>query len=279
MDLSYTPEAEEFRTEITSWLAENLPDGWFDEGFEMSEDERKAVQRRVAEEALRGGLDLRHLAGRIRRQGAHHDAGRGAGRGVRQCEGADARRLLRRHARRAHAAPMGERGAEEAVPARHPQRHDPLVPGILRAELRFRPRQSQDDCGARRRRMGDQRTEGVDDPGSPRRLLLPAHPHRPERLEARRHLLHPRADAPGRHRGPRHHPARRHRRVLRGVLRQRALRRRTMSSAASTTAGRWPTRRSRSSAVNRPPRATGASPRSTASWSSRRRRTARSTTP
>ena len=41
MDLSYTPEADEFRTEIKSWLVENLPDGWFDEGFEMSDAERK----------------------------------------------------------------------------------------------------------------------------------------------------------------------------------------------------------------------------------------------
>ena len=32
MDLTYPAEAEEFRTEIRSWLEENLPAGWFDEG-------------------------------------------------------------------------------------------------------------------------------------------------------------------------------------------------------------------------------------------------------
>ena len=42
MDLSYPTEAETFRTEIRAWLEENLPDGWFDEGFEMSPDDKKA---------------------------------------------------------------------------------------------------------------------------------------------------------------------------------------------------------------------------------------------
>ena len=41
MDLTYPPEAEAFRTEIRAWLEENLPDGWFDEGFAMSPDERQ----------------------------------------------------------------------------------------------------------------------------------------------------------------------------------------------------------------------------------------------
>ena len=37
MDLTYPAEAEAFRVEIRAWLDENLPDGWFDDGFEMSE--------------------------------------------------------------------------------------------------------------------------------------------------------------------------------------------------------------------------------------------------
>ncbi len=40
MDLTYPPEAETFRAEIRSWLEANLPDGWFDEGFSMSDEER-----------------------------------------------------------------------------------------------------------------------------------------------------------------------------------------------------------------------------------------------
>jgi alkylation response protein AidB-like acyl-CoA dehydrogenase len=41
MDLTYPPEAEQFRKEIRTWLEEKLPDGWFDEGFEMSAEDRK----------------------------------------------------------------------------------------------------------------------------------------------------------------------------------------------------------------------------------------------
>ena len=44
MDLSYPPDAEEFRVEIRAWLEENLPAGWFDEGFEMTADERAAFK-------------------------------------------------------------------------------------------------------------------------------------------------------------------------------------------------------------------------------------------
>ena len=44
MDLTYPADAEEFRTEIRSWLEENLPDGWFDDGFEMT-DERPELSR------------------------------------------------------------------------------------------------------------------------------------------------------------------------------------------------------------------------------------------
>jgi alkylation response protein AidB-like acyl-CoA dehydrogenase len=42
MDLTYPPEAEEFRVEIRRWLEDNLPDGWFDEGFEMTDEQRGA---------------------------------------------------------------------------------------------------------------------------------------------------------------------------------------------------------------------------------------------
>jgi alkylation response protein AidB-like acyl-CoA dehydrogenase len=40
MDLTYPPEAEEFRTEIRAWLEENLPAGWFAPGFELKGAER-----------------------------------------------------------------------------------------------------------------------------------------------------------------------------------------------------------------------------------------------
>ncbi len=40
MDLTYPSDAEAFRVEIRAWLVENLPNGWFDEGFELTSAER-----------------------------------------------------------------------------------------------------------------------------------------------------------------------------------------------------------------------------------------------
>jgi alkylation response protein AidB-like acyl-CoA dehydrogenase len=42
MDLMYSAEDEAFRTEIRAWLTDNLPAGWFDPGFEMTPEDRKA---------------------------------------------------------------------------------------------------------------------------------------------------------------------------------------------------------------------------------------------
>ncbi|MBG7604356.1 MAG: acyl-CoA dehydrogenase family protein, partial [Actinobacteria bacterium] len=55
MDLIYPTEAEEFRVEIKSWLHENLPDGWFDEGFEMSDDERVEFNAQWTSKLFEGG--------------------------------------------------------------------------------------------------------------------------------------------------------------------------------------------------------------------------------
>ena len=55
MDLSYPPEAEEFRTEIRSWLEQNLPEGWFDEGFEMDPQEKKRFNEQWTQKLHEGG--------------------------------------------------------------------------------------------------------------------------------------------------------------------------------------------------------------------------------
>jgi alkylation response protein AidB-like acyl-CoA dehydrogenase len=55
MDLTYPQEAEDFRTEIREWLHENLPDGWFDADFEMSDDERAVFNREWPEKLFEGG--------------------------------------------------------------------------------------------------------------------------------------------------------------------------------------------------------------------------------
>ena len=55
MDLTYPAEAEEFRAEIRDWLAEQLPDGWFDKDFEMSPEERKAFNEQWTKTLYEGG--------------------------------------------------------------------------------------------------------------------------------------------------------------------------------------------------------------------------------
>jgi alkylation response protein AidB-like acyl-CoA dehydrogenase len=55
MDLTYPPEAEEFRTEIRAWLEENLPQGWFDEGFEMTPEEKQRFNEEWPAKLYGGG--------------------------------------------------------------------------------------------------------------------------------------------------------------------------------------------------------------------------------
>ena len=55
MDLLYPTEAEEFRVEIRSWLEEHLPAGWFDDGFEMSDEERARFNVEWPQQLFEGG--------------------------------------------------------------------------------------------------------------------------------------------------------------------------------------------------------------------------------
>ncbi len=55
MDLTYPTEAEEFRTEIRAWLEENLPDGWFDDDREMTDEEREAFDDEWTARLREGG--------------------------------------------------------------------------------------------------------------------------------------------------------------------------------------------------------------------------------
>jgi alkylation response protein AidB-like acyl-CoA dehydrogenase len=55
MDLTYPAEAEEFRVEIRAWLEENLPAGWFDDDFEMTDDERRQFNESWPQRLFEGG--------------------------------------------------------------------------------------------------------------------------------------------------------------------------------------------------------------------------------
>jgi len=55
MDLNYPPEAEAFRLEIRSWLHDNLPKGWFEEGFELTPEQRIEFANTWNEKLHEGG--------------------------------------------------------------------------------------------------------------------------------------------------------------------------------------------------------------------------------
>jgi alkylation response protein AidB-like acyl-CoA dehydrogenase len=55
MDLAYDAASEELRVEVQAWLRDNLPAGWFDDGFEMSADERKAFNESWPSRLYEGG--------------------------------------------------------------------------------------------------------------------------------------------------------------------------------------------------------------------------------
>ena len=55
MDLTYPPDAEQFRTEIREWLQANLPEGWFEPGFELSAAERAEFAKGWNEKLFEGG--------------------------------------------------------------------------------------------------------------------------------------------------------------------------------------------------------------------------------
>jgi alkylation response protein AidB-like acyl-CoA dehydrogenase len=55
MDLTYPPEAEAFRVEVSSWLEENLPEGWGQPGYSMTPDQRASFNNEWTKKLADGG--------------------------------------------------------------------------------------------------------------------------------------------------------------------------------------------------------------------------------
>jgi alkylation response protein AidB-like acyl-CoA dehydrogenase len=55
MDLTYPPEAEEFRAVISTWLTDNLPDGWGSPDFSLTPEERIAFNEQWTAKLFSGG--------------------------------------------------------------------------------------------------------------------------------------------------------------------------------------------------------------------------------
>ena len=250
MDLRFSAEDEAFRDEVRTFL-EDVAGVRLRRGPRPRRARRRRLPLRgapgVGAPPRRPRLDLRRLAEGARRpRPVAAPAGRLL-RGVRPGPGARAHRAHRRDAARPHADRLRHRRAARPLPARDRRRHRAVVPGLQRAGRGVRPRQHPDARRPRRRRVGDRRPEGVDQPGPLGRLVLRARPHRPGRPQAQGHLVPAGADAAGRRRDPPDPPAHRRLRVQRGVLHRGAHRRPTTSSATSTAAGAWPWARSPSS--------------------------------
>ena len=98
-------------------------------------------------------------------------------RGVREGRRPRQGQPLRRRAPGAHADRLRNARATEALPAEDPRRHGTVVPGLLGTRCGQRPRQRVDGRGAGRRRMGDQRAEGVDVAGALGAVVLRRRAH------------------------------------------------------------------------------------------------------
>jgi alkylation response protein AidB-like acyl-CoA dehydrogenase len=55
MDLTYPADTESFRAEVRGWLEDNLPAGWFDDGFEMTPEQRKHFNETWTQTLFEGG--------------------------------------------------------------------------------------------------------------------------------------------------------------------------------------------------------------------------------
>jgi len=53
--IHYPPEVENFRAHVRTWLEDNLPKGWFDDDFTMSNDERERFNATWPEKLHEGG--------------------------------------------------------------------------------------------------------------------------------------------------------------------------------------------------------------------------------
>ena len=190
-----------FRQAIRDWLAEVVPADWKARMARASNEEFIAFQRWwMAERSKVGlaiphwpkeyggaGLTLRHLIV-IADEMARADA-------------PQARMFtisLIHHSR--HAVAARDRGAEAPLSVRRGQRRS-LVPGILRAELRIRPRVVALPGGSRWRSLRDQRAKDLVVVFDVRRPLPVADPDRSECAKAPRHHLFHHGHAFARRRG------------------------------------------------------------------------------
>ena len=219
MDLRFSPEENTFREELRTFFREKVPASIRTKVMESRHLDKEEMVP-VAQGPARQGPGRAALAQAVGRRGLDAGAALHLHRGAAVQRRAAAAALQRVHVR-AGDHRLRHRGAEEALPAAHGRARRLVVPGLLRARRRLRPRRPQDHGRAPGRPLRRQRPEDLDHAGAVRRLDLLPLPHRSRGQEAARHLLP--AD---RHEDARHHRAPdpdhgRRARGQRGVLRRR----------------------------------------------------------
>ena len=199
MQLRDSPEEAAFREEVRAWIAANLPAesrgrrggaSRFEEwGREWSSKLGEAGYAAISWPKEYGGGGAPYSAPGDPARGARQ----GAGPGPHQRDRA-------RHGRPDDHRPR-QRRAEDALPVEDPLRRGDLVPGLLGARRRLRPRRRAHARGAERRPLCRQRPEGLVVVRAPRRLVHPRHARGPRRaalpgadLPARRHARARRRD-------------------------------------------------------------------------------------
>ncbi len=226
VDFNDTPTEAAFRQEVRAFLDTHAPlrKDPTDTAFVEGRDDGEAVEDRegVASHLVRRGLGVSQLAEGIRRPRRRADRARDLESGSQPLR--DARRLLRDRPGhvRTDADGLRDRRTETPLPAGVGARRRHLVSAVQRTGRGLRPRRHQDPRRARRRRLGVERPEDLDQRRALLRLRHHRDAHRSERAEAQRadDVLH-RHEEP-RHRDPPDQTDQRRSRVQRSVLHQRA---------------------------------------------------------
>ena len=131
MDLNYTPEDIAFRKQVRAWLEQHLPTAPL-----RTLDERKAWHRKLYEAGFVGMGWPKEYGG----QGATPMEQAIVADEMARADAPRAHQRARpRHRRPDHHRPR-HRGAEAALPPEDPDRRGDLVPALLRAQRRLRPR-------------------------------------------------------------------------------------------------------------------------------------------
>ena len=226
MDLNYPEEAESFRKEIRAWLEENLPEGWFDEGFEMTPEERTAFNDAWPQKLFDGGWICASWPTEY------------GGKGLSILENV----VLNEEFARAKAPMRADFFGDTLVGPTILQwgteeQKQFFLPKILKGQIAWCQGFSEPEAGSD---LASLKTKADLDgeewvitgqKGGPRRRSTPTTVvlarTDPVGLEAQGHLLPARAHEAGRHRGAAHRAARRLGRIQRGLLREGALPRRT----------------------------------------------------